>query len=200
MDDCGAGGEPLPYEAGGRSAQEHCAAGVGEKQRFLAAAHRASQRAGRGDIVLRVFSVSFLPNRRLYLGWSLKTHGDGNRELKKHCIWWCASCVCQYNWRDPNRVLSLQDGTDASEAKVFLADVPPKCRTVCKLVETTWWDAIFRSRLNSTNGLRKFIEMNKHQAGESWRCGGVQRGAQGGQAKVHKYDVPVREEIHELTL
>ena len=55
------------------------------------------------------------------------------------------------------------------------------------------------SWLNSTNGLRKFFDVYRHQAGESWRCGGVQRGAQSGQAKVHKYDVPVREEIHELT-
>ena len=86
MDDGGAEGEPPPYEAGGRSAQEHCAAGVGEKQRFLAAAHRASQRAGRGDIVLCVFSVPFLPNRRLYLVGLTKNHGDGNREMKKPCI------------------------------------------------------------------------------------------------------------------
>ena len=77
-------------------------------------------------------------------GRTLKKQSDGNRETKKQCFWWCAACGGQYKWRDPNRVLSLQDGTDASEAKVFLADVPPECRTVCKLVETTSWDAIFR--------------------------------------------------------
>ena len=51
------------------------------------------------------------------------------------------------------RVLSLQDGTDASEAKVFLVDVQPKCRSICKLVETTWWDdfsGACRSKVGST--------------------------------------------------
>ena len=54
-----------------------------------------------------------------YIWWVLTGHG------KKLCNWWCAACVGQYNWRDPNRVLVVQDSTDRSEAKVFRAHAPP---------------------------------------------------------------------------
>ena len=52
-------------------------------------------------------------------------HGDGNNRKKKHCDWWCAACGGQYEWRAPNRILVVQLGVNANEAKVFKADAAP---------------------------------------------------------------------------
>ena len=59
----------------------------------------------------------------------------------------CAACGGQYNWRDPNRVLLLQNCADPSEAHVFRAHhlrararisrVFPNCWPMYMLVETT---------------------------------------------------------------
>ena len=43
--------------------------------------------------------------------------GDGN--------WWCAACGGQYEWRAPNRILVVQLGVNANEAKVFTAYAAP---------------------------------------------------------------------------
>ena len=98
----------LPAEAGGRSAPFSARALCGvcwrEAENFLRRLIAPSQRARRGDIVLRVLSVPLLPDRRLHLVGLSQKHGDGNRETKKHCFWWCAACGGQYNWRDPNRM------------------------------------------------------------------------------------------------
>ena len=64
--------------------------------------------------------------------------------------------------------------------RCFLLTSSQKCRSICKLVETTWWDDFSgsmqeQSWLNSTNGLRKFIEVDKHQAGRSEHEAGMQR-------------------------
>ena len=48
-----------------------------------------------------------------------QAHGDGNNRKKKQCIWWCAACGGQYEWRAPNRILVV--GANASEATVFRA-------------------------------------------------------------------------------
>ena len=50
-------------------------------------------------------------------------HGYGNNRKKKHCNWWCGACGGQYEWRAPNRILVVQIGVNANEAKVFKADV-----------------------------------------------------------------------------
>ena len=41
----------------------------------------------------------------------------------KQCNWWCAACGGQCDWKNPNRVLVIQDNT---EAKVFQAHTPPQ--------------------------------------------------------------------------
>ena len=47
---------------------------------------------------------------------------------KKHCSWWCAICGEKYDWRAPNRLLVVQTGDSASQAKVFAAHaVPARC-------------------------------------------------------------------------
>ena len=46
---------------------------------------------------------------------------DGNSRKKKQCKWWCATCGGQYEWRAPNRILVVQLGVNANEAKVFKA-------------------------------------------------------------------------------
>ena len=50
-----------------------------------------------------------------YIWWSL----DGTRE--KQCNWWCTACGGQYRWKDPNRVLVVQDSADST---VFRAHAP----------------------------------------------------------------------------
>ena len=156
LDDGEDGGEPLPGETGGLSAHEHCTAGVGEEHRLLGADHCASQRTRRGHFVL------CLP--------SLPPEDNGSKK-KRQCNWWCAAWGGLYNWKDPNRVLVIQDGTDASEAKVFRAHAPSQGafhNLVCslKLLANTQagsdnlLDTIFeslpeQSRLNITNTLRE---------------------------------------------
>ena len=45
---------------------------------------------------------------------------------KKHCSWWCAICEEKYDWRAPNRLLVVQTGDSASQAKVFKACAVPQ--------------------------------------------------------------------------
>ena len=54
LDDGEVEGELLPGEVGGRSAQEHRAAGVAEEHGLLEADHRVRRRTGRGHTVVRV--------------------------------------------------------------------------------------------------------------------------------------------------
>ena len=44
-----------------------------------------------------------------YIWWVSMVHGDGSKNKKKQCDWWCAACGGQDNWRAPNRVLVMQD-------------------------------------------------------------------------------------------
>ena len=65
--------------------------------------------------------------REGYIWWVSTGPGDGSKSKKKrHCSWWCAVCGSKYEWRDPNRVLVIQDRADPSEAKVFRAHGPPQ--------------------------------------------------------------------------
>ena len=57
--------------------------------------------------------------------WCVLT-GHGDNRNKKHCSWWCAVCGGRYEWRAPNRILVVQLGTDANEAKVFRAHTAPQ--------------------------------------------------------------------------
>ena len=61
----------------------------------------------------------------LYM-WRVSTgHGDGNNRKKNHCNWWCAACGGQHEWKAPNRILGVQLGGNANEAKVFKAHAAP---------------------------------------------------------------------------
>ena len=53
-------------------------------------------------------------------------HGDGNNRKQEQCIWWCAACGGQYDWRAPNRILVIQVSVDPREAKVFRAHAAPQ--------------------------------------------------------------------------
>ena len=61
-----------------------------------------------------------------YNWWLSSGHGDGNNRKKKYCSWWCAACGGQNEWRAPNRILVVQLGTNANEAKVFRAYAAPQ--------------------------------------------------------------------------
>ena len=45
---------------------------------------------------------------------------------KKHSSWWCAVCGEKYDRRAPNRLLVVQTGESASQAKVFKAHAVPQ--------------------------------------------------------------------------
>ena len=60
-----------------------------------------------------------------YIWFVSSRHGDGNNRKKKHCNWWCAACGGQYEWRAPNRILVVQLGVNANDAKVFKARAAP---------------------------------------------------------------------------
>ena len=53
--------------------------------------------------------------------WVSTGHRDGNNRKKKHGNWWYAACGGQYEWRAPHRILVVQVGINANEAKVFQA-------------------------------------------------------------------------------
>ena len=44
---------------------------------------------------------------------------------KRQCNWCFAACGGQHKWRDPRRVLAVQDSTGSREAQVFRAAAPP---------------------------------------------------------------------------
>ena len=57
--------------------------------------------------------------------WVSTGHGDCNNRREKHCNWWCAACGGQHEWRAPNRILVVQLGVIACDAKVFKAHAAP---------------------------------------------------------------------------
>ena len=56
-----------------------------------------------------------------YIWWVSTGHGDGNNRKKTHYHWLCAACGGQYEWRASNRMLLVQLGANANEAKAFNA-------------------------------------------------------------------------------
>ena len=52
--------------------------------------------------------------------WASTGHGE-----KKYCSSWCTICGGKYAWRALNRILVVQLGTNANEAKVFKAHAAP---------------------------------------------------------------------------
>ena len=106
-----------------------------------------------------------------YIGWVSTGHGDSSK-----------TCGDQYNWKDPNRVLLIQDSADSSEATVFPAHVTPQGareNLICAvkmlanwqtdgdhLVDTIFEDLQKQTRLKITNEPRRFIEVQNHEAGD----------------------------------
>ena len=122
---------------GGRSAHKHCAAGVGEDSRFLTAddCRQAKGREGSSCPLFALLAHRFPIEDCIC--WVSQGHGS---KKKRQCNWWSAACGGQYNWRDPNRVLIIQDGTDASAAKVFGAHAPPQGACVLSnILANAWW-------------------------------------------------------------
>ena len=60
-----------------------------------------------------------------YIWWVSTGHGDGSSRKKKHCNWWCAACGGQFEWSAPHRILVVEIGVDANEAKVYKAHAAP---------------------------------------------------------------------------
>ena len=60
-----------------------------------------------------------------HIRWVSPGHGDGNNRKTKQRNWWCAACGGQQDWRAPNRILVVQLGVNANDAKVFKAHAAP---------------------------------------------------------------------------
>ena len=58
-------------------------------------------------------------------GGSHQGTATSTSQQKKQCNWWCSACGREYDWRNPDRILVIQDTTDRREAKVFRAHAPP---------------------------------------------------------------------------
>ena len=43
------------------------------------------------------------------------------RQTNSMCGWWCGVCGMPYDWRKPNRLLTLQIGHTANDQMIFLA-------------------------------------------------------------------------------
>ena len=101
--------------------------------------------------------------------WVSSGHGDGNNRKKKHCNWCCA-----------HRILVLQLGVHANEAKIFKAHVAPlglcdnlinalklladqqkDCHSPMQSIVTALHE---RNRKGIMEGLRSFIKEDNHRA------------------------------------
>ena len=105
---------------------------------------------------------------------------DGNNRKMKRCSWRRAVCGGQYEWRAPHRLLVVQLGTNAHEAKVFRAHTAPQglCDNLInalKLLANQERDGDSpiqsivvglheRSGKAITDGLRSFLEADNHSA------------------------------------
>ena len=110
-------------------------------------------------------------------------HGDVNKKKKRQCNWWSAACGGQYDWRNPNRILVIQGGTDRREAQVFRAHAAPHgaCENLVNAlkflanqqqggdgpVDSLVQGLEGRSRLKMMDELRKFITMDGQEAVKS---------------------------------
>ena len=115
-----------------------------------------------------------------YIWWVSTGHGDGNNRKKKHCNWWCSACGGQCEWRAPNRILVVQLGVNANEAKVFKAHVAQLglCDNLIyalKLLANRQKDGDSPiqsivtglhewNRRGIMDGLRRFIQADNHRA------------------------------------
>ena len=90
---------------------------------LLAAGHCASRWNRRSHFVVCPHHNSFLVEDCAW--WTSTGHGDSNNR-KRHRSWLCAVCGGKCEWRAPNRILVVQHGTNANDAKVFKAHAAPQ--------------------------------------------------------------------------
>ena len=146
---------------------------------------------------------------------------DGTRrrqQQKKRCSWWCAVRGGKYEWRAPNRILVVQLGGNANEAKVFKAHAAPlgQCDNLInalKLLANQQKDGDSpmqsivtglreRSRNGIMYGLRSFIKEDNHRAVD---VGRVRKGMKPIYVRKPKFseaypEAAIREGAVELTL
>ena len=93
------------------------------------------------------------------------------RSGTKQCSWWCAACGEQCNWKDPNRVLVIQDRV-SSEVKVFRAHAPPQgpCENLTVAV------TLANSQTGADSSVDTIFEGLQEQS--KWKITKVHRGGQ----------------------
>ena len=111
----------------------------------------------------------------------------GPRREKSITNWWCATCVEKYDWKQPNRLLVVQAGESVKQAKFFKARAVPQglrghLINALKLLanQQEGGDGPIQnivtnlgewSRKGLTEGLRNFIQVDKHRALEVGHLG-----------------------------
>ena len=125
---------------------------------YLAAHHCASRRARRCHDVISVPKLQQLSPEN-YVWWVSAG--------KKHSSWWCAICGENYDWRAPYRLLVVQTGNSASQAKVLKAHAVPQglCENLNQCAQTTGQPAK-RWRSSSPRHRSKTVKERK----ELWRA------------------------------
>ena len=107
-------------------------------------------------------------------------HGGSNNRKKNHSNQWCAACGGPYEWRALNKILVVQLGVNANEAKVFKTHAAPlglcdHLINALKLLarqqkdgdsptQSTVASLHERSRRGIMDGLRRFIRADNHSA------------------------------------
>ena len=153
-----------------------------------------------------------------HIWWVSTGRGDGNNRKKKHCNWWCAACGGQCEWRALDRILVVQIGVNANEAKVYKAHAAPLglCDNVIhalKLLANQQKDGDSpiqsivtglheRSRRDIMDGLRRFVQADNHS---SVGVGDLHQGTSSLQVRKPQFseafpEATIREGADELTL
>ena len=86
----------------------------------------------------------------------------------KSCNWWCVVCGGLYEWRAPSRILVVQIGTNASQAKVFKAHAHGLCENLINALKllANQVMVIARSRASSKACMRKKRKRNHERLEE----------------------------------
>ena len=119
--------------------------------------------------------------------WVSAAHGDvNNKTKKKQCNWWCAACGGRYVWRNPNRILLIQDSGVCDQLVNAL-------KLLANEVTVGWKCWLRASQERMIEGLRRFITVENHEA---VKIGDLEKT----QFTTDLLETMVREGAYELTL
>ena len=101
-----------------------CAGNSEEKHGLPATDHRGSRWNGGSHFVVCLLTLQQFPLGGPHLVGFFRVR-RWKPQKEKHCNLFCAACGGHYEWRAPNRILVVQLGVNANEAKVLKAHAAP---------------------------------------------------------------------------